>query len=552
MALPNAFRWFGPLFLICAIATAEEEADETPSLGPVEALAQFDFSHDGKFVLIASSRKANPQPAKGEKPEEEKAAAADPVFLTLWDVKSRKRVAKLEAHKDEVRSTAFSSDGRWIASGGADGQVTLWFAQTRKPAATFTGHPKEVLAVQFNPASNQLASGDAEGNIFIWEVYDKMKLYSLPPFGKKPGAVRAIAYCPNSNVLVYTGDNPLIRLWDATARTEIAQLEGHETSVSALEFSPNGKFLVSSGTDGAVCQWDVQGRKLLRTLETGAGETARAAFSPDGRYIVTSGAEETLMLWDLSTGQILNTEIEAGGAVQALRYSPDKRFLGVGISDRTFLLEPPVPASEEEKSGGQRNRMLVWGEYSPRKVKGNFYIFLYKSIRDPYSWHMSWQGRESASAPLRIVVTGDVAAQAAEGMERPKDAPKGNEQAREGQNAAKEKEKPELTINSGKKGFEVVSKILGEPTEMTFTSQKRRFRLYFETSEGKGLNRMVPRSGIYIGCKGAHPSSMPFNLYQEKEPPSDKVLARVEKIQKEFEKEKPKEKDKGKEKQKEK
>ena len=74
----------------------------------------------------------------------------------------------LEGHSDNVKSVAYSPDGKKIVSGSNDGTIKIWDANTGQCLKTLKGHSGDVWSVAFSPDGTKIISGSWDDTIKIW------------------------------------------------------------------------------------------------------------------------------------------------------------------------------------------------------------------------------------------------------------------------------------------------------------------------------------------------------------------------------------------------
>lgn len=127
-------------------------------MGNNDWVADLAFSPDGK--LIASCCKNSLS----------KISTDDHMMIKLWDTVTGKQIAVLVGHEDAVTSIAFSTNGKYLASGSRDRTIKLWDMSTRKVTNTIKAHADRVNSVAFSQDCKTLASGSADRTIKLWNI----------------------------------------------------------------------------------------------------------------------------------------------------------------------------------------------------------------------------------------------------------------------------------------------------------------------------------------------------------------------------------------------
>lgn len=65
---------------------------------------------------------------------------------------------------------AVGPGGRWVASGGDDGQLRLWDAERGRELAHWRAHEAGLTALAFHPDGNLLVSGGRDGLLRLWDL----------------------------------------------------------------------------------------------------------------------------------------------------------------------------------------------------------------------------------------------------------------------------------------------------------------------------------------------------------------------------------------------
>jgi WD40 repeat protein len=288
--------------------------------------------------------------------------------LRMWDLNAEKSIYRSPPSRTRLETAIFTSDGKqMVVCGGhlRDGpnELKLCSAANGQAIHSFLGHEGRVNRVRLSPDGKLLVSSGNDKTIRVWEVSTGKNLASLRGHTHH---VYGVSFHPDGKRIASSGRDNSVRVWDWSLGKQIQLFKGHTDQVIDVEFSPDGKHLASACDDKTIRFWDVAtGTELRRFL--GHGHDIRdICFSPDSRLLASASGDKTVKVWEVSTGTCLLT-LKHEDIARTVTFSPNGMNLASACGDRTIciwdlstFIEVKKPRPVATTVSNPRTSVLLW------------------------------------------------------------------------------------------------------------------------------------------------------------------------------------------------
>ena len=240
----------------------------------------------------------------------------------------------IQGHQGSIYSVSFSPDGKWIASGGIDGQIKIWDFTNKKEIITLRGHKHFVHTVLFSPNGKFLATSGDDNITLVWDLSKFQIIYIIPSYSTNFNC--SISFSTNGKYIatIDTGKLKIIKLWDVSTGKEIDSIE--EIATSPIAISPNDKYIAFSSPNGDIKIYNNTTKNIL-TLRKNKLPISAISFHPFNNVLITGSIDGLIKIWDLFTGKEIKT-LELQIPILTVAVSPNGKIFAAGIMNGTIAI----------------------------------------------------------------------------------------------------------------------------------------------------------------------------------------------------------------------
>lgn len=275
--------------------------------------------------------------------------------VRLWKTDDGATIRAITGHTDAVTDVAYGTAG--VVSLGKDKTLRVWNPANGAAVQTIT-LPMVASKMAVNAAATRATLAATDNQVYVWDLASGKP---VERFLGHEGAVQQVAATADGEKVVSISADKTARLWNNRVQQFVVADAARAHAVAVL---PDGSGWLTSGDDRIVKLWNAESDKPVRQFSGAATAPARLTVSADGQRVAAGGdpllASKEFLVWNTADAKLLQ-KTATPGAVTSIAFQPDGNLLAVGSSDsHVYLQNVDTPLLWENITSAQPVNQLAF------------------------------------------------------------------------------------------------------------------------------------------------------------------------------------------------
>ena len=243
------------------------------------------------------------------------------------------------AHTKDLETCRFSSDGKWLATGGWDKSLKLISMDTADFGAvkkTFKGNQSAINKIVFSPNNKYISTAGKDFVTRVWDIETEEMLFESYENRKE---ITDIDFTADSKFVLTSSKDGTIRMYDLEYQENNipAKFIDYKAPIHDMEPTKSGKTFVVASTKSVIDVINLGGRVSM-SLSGHKAQVNTVVFSPSKRLLASGSDDNDVIIWKLATKDALFTLSGHKWHVSSVSWSYDERYLiSTSIGGETIL-----------------------------------------------------------------------------------------------------------------------------------------------------------------------------------------------------------------------
>lgn len=242
--------------------------------------------------------------------------------VRIWNRSEQAEAGLVLKHPDSVLWMDLSADGRWIASGCADGSLHLWDYQGQEKEIQHKFN-RAVQKVLFHPDSSSLLAYCDKA----WVIVDLQTGAVSDSREYSSGKLMRLKFISDGTELFIAhrdGPKSTCSIWNSSEQQFRSQVKTGDFEDADAAMIAN-RFVTILSNNASI--WSFATGERERGFSSVDSQFSRVSVNPSGSRVAVAGLNLWTRAWDLATGNPLTPELSHDYLVTDIAFVDDERFL---------------------------------------------------------------------------------------------------------------------------------------------------------------------------------------------------------------------------------